>query len=665
MTTTAPLSAAPRAPQAPEADSVEREQLRMLFEHMAVGTFLATAFAILLAAHLYDVIPSGQLWTWLGLKLGVALPRMAQLALYRRRRIADPQRWLWITCALLAADGLVWGLGGLWFTQGPMVEAAVVAACLCSVACVATFGLQVSFKATSAYVVPMMAFTAIGMLARGADLGLVPSAGLALVLLLMLSTAKRAERRLLEVFHLRLLAQQIAEERAQAVVVLEGHSEQKSRFLATVSHEVRSPLHGIISLAELLDHEVAEPSARHKVELITSTGRHLLTLVSDLLDMSKIEAGTLRLDPKVFDLSAELAQFATLYEVRARQAGIHLHTRFMFPTPLRVVGDSGRVRQVLDNLVSNAIKFTPRGGSVSLTVTLFAERGVEFVVSDTGPGISKADQARLFRPFEQGSAAPEKAREGAGLGLAIARDLVAFMQGHLSCESEVGHGSSFRCLLPLPLAPTAAPMNSPTAALMTAPVASPTASTMAAAAAEPQAKPGMPAHPVRPAGPSTLALVVDDDEVSALVASAALQRAGWTVEVAHDGRVALERLTSALGRERPRLVLMDCGLPQLDGLETTRQVRAWETRTAMRPVRIVALTGRATQEDRAACLQAGMDDVFTKPFSMAALAEAATRHAPSDASDASEARRPAARERRDAAAVAAPVSGDQDAPVAR
>lgn len=652
---------------------MEREQLRMLFEHMAVGTFLATAFAILLAAHLHDIIPSGQLWTWLGLKLGVALPRMAQVALYRRRRIADPRRWMWITCALLAADGFVWGLGGLWFTQGPTVEAAVVAACLCSVACVATFGLQVSFKATSAYVVPMMAFTAIGMVARGADLGLVPSAGLALVLLLMLSTAKRAERRLLEVFHLRLLAQQIAEERAQAVVVLEGHSEQKSRFLATVSHEVRSPLHGIISLAELLDHEVAEPSARHKVELIASTGRHLLTLVSDLLDMSKIEAGTLRLDPKVFDLSAELAHFATLYEVRARQAGIHLHTRFMFPTPLRVVGDSGRVRQVLDNLVSNAIKFTPRGGSVSLTVTLFAERGVEFVVSDTGPGISKADQARLFRPFEQGSAAPEKAREGAGLGLAIARDLVAFMQGHLSCESEVGHGSSFRCLLPLPLAPTDSPLNSPTAAPMTAPmtspvtspVTSPTTSTMAAGAAEPQAKPGMPAHPARRTGPSALALVVDDDEVSALVASAALQRAGWTVEVAHDGRVALERLTSAPGRERPRLVLMDCGLPRLDGLEATRQVRAWETRTGMRPVRIVALTGRATPEDRAACLQAGMDDVFTKPFSMAALAEAATRHAPSDATDASDARRPAARDRRDAVAGAAPASGDQDAPVAR
>jgi len=303
-----------------------------------------------------------------------------------------------------------------------------------------------------------------------------------------------------------------------------------------------------------------------------------------------------------------------------------------------VVGDSGRVRQVLDNLVSNAIKFTPRGGSVSLTVTLFAERGVEFVVSDTGPGISKADQARLFRPFEQASAAPEKAREGAGLGLAIARDLVAFMQGSLSCESEVGRGSSFRCLLPLPLAPMPTPTPVPAVGAQAKPV--------------PAA-----ADAARSVDSSSLALVVDDDEVSALVASAALQRAGWAVEVANDGHFALERLTSPAERERPRLVLMDCDLPQLDGLEATRRVRAWEKSAGLRPVRIVALTGRATPEDRAACLRAGMDDVFTKPFSMAALAEAATRHA----SDAGDAPRPAPRERRDA--VAAAVSGDPDAPV--
>ncbi len=620
MTPAAQPLAAPPVLQAPPPDSVEREQLRMLFEHMAVGTFLATAFAGLLAAHLYGVVPSGHLATWLGLKLGIALPRMAQVALYRRRRVGDTRRWMMVTNALLAADGLVWGLGGLWFTQGPpMTEAAIVAACLCSVACVATFGLQVSFKATSAYVAPMMAFTAIGMLTRDADPGLVPAAGLVLVLLLMLSTARRSERRLLEVFRLRLLAQQIADERAQAVVVLEGHSERKSRFIATVSHEVRSPLHGIISLAELLDREVTEPSLRRKVELIASTGQHLLTLVSDLLDMSKIEAGTLRLDPKVFDLSEEIAQLATLYLARAQRAGIHLHTCFTFPSPLWVVGDNGRVRQVLDNLVSNAIKFTPRGGSVSLTVTLLAQRGVEFVVSDTGPGISQADQARLFHPFEQGSAGPEKAREGAGLGLAIARDLVAFMQGSLGCESEVGRGSSFRCLLPLPLAP--------------APAAAPVPHQPAPAAAPvPQPQPGTPAGPARRVDPAALALVVDDDEVSALVASAALQRAGWAVEVAHEGRIALERLTSAAGWERPRLVLMDCDLPQLDGLEATRRVRAWEKRTGARPVRIVALTGRATREDRADCLRAGMDDVFTKPFSMAALAEAAARHA-SDAGD--------------------------------
>lgn len=580
------------------ADMVEREQLRMLFEHMIVGTLISTGFAVFLAAHLYGIIRAEQLVLWMVLKLAIAGPRIVQVVMFRRGSVENVRRWSVTTNTLLAVDGFVWGLGGMWFTQGPMVEAAVVAASLCCVACVATFGLQVSFKATSSYVIPMMVFTAIGMLGRGADFGIYSAAGLALVLILMLSTARRAERRLLEVFKLRALAQQIADERAKAVSVLKGHSEHKSRFIATISHEVRSPLHGIISLASLLSQQVTEPSARRKVDLIASSGKHLLTLVSDLLDMSKIEAGTLRLDPKAFDLSEELEQLATLYETRAQQARVHLRTRLAFPSPLRVVGDSGRVRQVLDNLVFNAIKFTPAGGSVSLTVTVSADGHVTFVVSDTGPGISKADQERLFRPFEQGSADPEKAREGAGLGLAIARDLVAFMQGTLSCQSELGHGATFRCVLPLSLAPLQ--QEAPSAVSDTFPS-------------------------LGISGASPLALVVEDDEASALVATASLQRAGWEVDVLADGDVAVKRLT--MPTSRPVLVLMDCDLPHLDGLEATRKVRAWEKRTGAKPVRIVALTGRSTRQERHECIQAGMDDVFTKPFSMAELASFATRHA--------------------------------------
>lgn len=584
-------------PETAPAEMVEREQLRMLFEHMIVGTLISTGFAIFLAAHLYGTVPAAQIVLWLVLKLGIAAPRIVQVVLFRRRGVDNARRWSLATNAMLAADGFVWGLGGMWFTQGPMVEAAVVAASLCCIACVATFGLQVSFKATSSYVIPMMVFTAIGMLGRGADFGIYSAAGLALVLLLMLSTAKRAERRLLEVFRLRALAQQIADERAKAVSVLKGHSDHKSRFIATISHEVRSPLHGIISLANLLDQQITDPSARRKVELIESSGKHLLTLVSDLLDMSKIEAGALRLDPKAFDLAEELEQLASLYQTRAQQGRVHLHTRLAFPAPLRVVGDSGRVRQVLDNLVGNAIKFTPRGGSVSLMVTVSGEGHVTFVVSDTGPGISKADQERLFHPFEQGAADPDKAREGAGLGLAIARDLVAFMQGTLTCESELGKGATFRCVLPLPLAPVQ------------------------------DEAPAVVPQFVTPAlsGAAPLALVVEDDEASALVATASLQRAGWEVDVLTDGDVAVKRLT--MPSVRPVLVLMDCDLPQLDGLEATRNVRAWEKRSGAKPVRIVALTGRSTRQERHECIQAGMDDVFTKPFSMAELAAFATRHA--------------------------------------
>jgi len=584
--------------------SAELEQLRLLYEHMTLGTLLATGFAGLLGWHLHGTVQSALLVAWLVMKLAVALPRMMQALLFRQRRVDDGARWWLATHAMLAADGVVWGLAGMWFTQGSMVEAVVVAACLCCVACVATFGLQVSFKATSAYAAPMMTFTAIGMFGRGSESGVVLGVGLIFVLLLMLSTGRRAERRLLEVLRLRALAQQLADERARAAAVLKAHSEHKSRFIATISHEVRSPLHGIIGLADLLEHQVRDQALRYKAALIGSSGKHLLTLVGDLLDLSKIEAGAMRLDPRAFDLAQELDELTTLYLARAQEAGIHLHTRLAFPAPLRVVGDSGRVRQVLDNLVGNAIKFTPRGGSVSLTVSAAGDQRVSFVVSDTGPGISKSAQERLFEPFEQGTSDPEKARAGAGLGLTIARDLVTFMQGTLSCESEPGRGATFRCVLPLPPAPPPQPQP------------------------QPQPQPPAPAAAVAGSARHTsavigAALVVEDDEANAIVTTAALQQGGWIVDVVGDGEAALERLTQPSAR--PQLVLMDCELPELDGLEATRRVRDWERRTGARAVRIVALTGRSTRQERAECLQAGMNDIVTKPFSLAELAAVAQR----------------------------------------
>jgi len=593
-------------------DSVEIEQLRLLYEHMTVGTLMATGFAVFLAWHLYGTAQTGLLAAWLALKLAVAIPRIVQAVLFRRRRGAGRSaRWMLTNHILLAADGFVWGLGGMWFTQGSMIEAAVVAASLCCVACVATFGLQVSFKATSSYVVPMMLFTAIGMLGRGGEFGMYSAVGLVAVLLLMLSTSRRSERRMLESLLLRMLAQQLADERAQAGVVLKAASDHKSRFIATISHEIRSPLHGMIGLAGMLEQQIEEPALRRKAALVASSGRHLLTLVGDLLDMSKIEAGTLRLDPKVFDLAEELEELTTLYIARAHEAGVHLHTRFAFPAPLRVIGDGARVRQVLDNLVGNALKFTPRGGSVSLVVSLSDDQRVSFVVADTGPGISKSDQERLFRPFEQGSADPEKARAGAGLGLAIARDLVTFMQGTLVCDSEPGRGATFRCVLPLPLAPEPLPL--------------------------PVVVHGRSLGERSTAG-APLALVVEDDEANAIVTTAALQQGGWSVDVVGDGRSAVARMT-ALTR-RPQLVLMDCVLPELDGLEATRRIRAWERRSGVRPARIVALTGGATRQQRAECVQAGMDEVVTKPFSLAELAAAATRNiGEADAPDGSAVRR--------------------------
>ncbi|HEV7912919.1 MAG TPA: histidine kinase dimerization/phospho-acceptor domain-containing protein, partial [Albitalea sp.] len=354
------------------AGLVAGEQLRMIFAHSTVGTVIATVFALFLASHASAHVPHDALLAWVALKVGIVVPRVLLAHLYRARGRPAAAAWHVWTIALLALDGAVWGLGGAWVMGTTTQIVPVVAASLSCVASIATFGLQVRLAATAAYVVPMILPTSIALLARGDDLGLFAGSGLLLFLGVLLSTAKRSETRLAEVFRLRFLTDRIAAERAEALALANAQSAVKSQFLATMSHEFRTPLHGILGLTRLARSEHPDPALQHRLGLIEHSGEHLLRLINDLLDVSRIEAGRVELDESTFDLAAELDELADVYLVRCDEKGLEFAARIDLPAPCWVRGDPTRVRQVLHNLLGNAIKFTDKG-EISVYVTALTQ----------------------------------------------------------------------------------------------------------------------------------------------------------------------------------------------------------------------------------------------------------------------------------------------------
>jgi len=576
-------------PADPElASLVAGEQLRMVFAHATVGTVVATVFALVLASHLSALVPRVQLLVWVALKVGVALARILFAHLYRLRGRPVGSRWQHWTVALLAVDGAVWGLGGAWLMGSDTQTVAVVAASLTGVASIATFGLQVLFAAAAAYAVPMIAPTALALLARGDEFGLFVGVGLLLFLGLMLSTAKRSEKRLAEVFLLRFLTDRIAAERAEALALARRQSAVKSQFLATMSHEFRTPLHGILGLTRLTRAEHDDPALQHRLGLIEHSGEHLLRLINDLLDVSRIEAGRVELREATFDVGAELDELADVYMVRCDEKGLAFTARIELPRPCWVRGDATRLRQVLHNLLGNAIKFTERGG-VELHAGRRADGAMAFRVIDSGAGIAPDDLPHIFDAFWQASEVQATRGAGTGLGLNIALEISHAMGGDLRCNSELGSGSQFELLLPLPIAPAPAePAPDIDAALD---------------------RHGALVH--------SRVLLAEDNDVNALLIDAILTRRGCEVTRVANGVDAVRR---AMGDgARPDVVLMDSQMPVMDGLDAARRIRVLELAQGLPRVPIVALTANTAEDDRLQCQQAGMDYFVGKPFTEAEL----------------------------------------------
>lgn len=387
-----------------------------------------------------------------------------------------------------------------------------------------------------------------------------------------------------------------------ALRAAEAASRAKSEFLANMSHEIRTPLNAVLGMAELLQATPMTPAQREFTDTIRTSSDALLGIINEILDFSRLEHGQMELEQAPFDLRRTMREAVEIAAPPQTRHGLALRQDVSSELPELVSGDALRVRQILVNLVSNAVKFTERG-EVVVAASPSRSGGVRLSVRDTGIGIPRERQDRLFQAFSQVDASTTRRYGGTGLGLAITHRLVGLLGGSIRLSSDVGVGSEFVVELPLPPASS---------------VARP--SPRPAASGSPKAEPNTPALDASFSAAFPLRiLLVEDNAVNQRVASLLLRKLGYEPVFSNNGAEALE----ALAKQSFDVVLLDVQMPVMDGLECARRLRA-DYADTVRPW-IVAMTANALEGDREICLSAGMDDYTSKPVRTPVIAEALRR----------------------------------------
>lgn len=381
------------------------------------------------------------------------------------------------------------------------------------------------------------------------------------------------------------------EERQKALEEASRASEMKSRFVANISHEIRTPMNGVLGMLHLLSATPLEKEQRECVGLAQSSGEALLAILNDILDFSRIEANRLELMASAFSLRQQLRGVCGLLLPAAKAKGLPLELSIEDGVPDSLRGDSGRLRQVLLNLVNNAVKFTD-AGVVAVSVRVLASLGnqiqLRFSVKDSGIGIGAEQIHQLFQPFSQVDDSSTRRFGGTGLGLAISQQLAQLMGGRITVTSELGRGSEFQFDLPFEVLAG-------------------------------ESGTSLPAALGGQSYASKTVMVVEDHPLNRTLAKRLLERYGCRVAVAEDGARALALLPEV----KPDLVFMDVQMPGLSGLEVTHEIR--NSSASWRSVPIVAMTASSMSGDRERCLEAGMDGYLSKPLDLMALEEALSR----------------------------------------
>jgi PAS domain S-box-containing protein len=393
-----------------------------------------------------------------------------------------------------------------------------------------------------------------------------------------------------------IIRQRVEEDLKRARAAAESANLAKSEFLSTMSHEMRTPMNAILGMADMLSEGPLGDAQREHVRIFQDAGASLLDLINDILDLSKVESGHLELESIAFELGPFLKKIIELMSSRAHNRGLSLSLKVSPNVPAELVGDPKRLRQILLNLIGNALRFTEHG-SVKLLVEPDpggAEGWVRFNITDTGIGIDPDKTEMIFERFTQADSSTTRKYGGTGLGLAISKGLAGLMGGRVGCTSEPGIGSTFffsaHFDIPGPEA----------------------------------VRPAMVISPVTAAAPrpGSRILIVEDSHFNVVLVLAYLKNNGFVLEVAENGKIALDKVKSG----NFDLVLMDLEMPVMGGLESTRLMRQWEMETQRRPMPILALTAHALGEDRGNSLAAGCTEHLTKPIKKATLLEAIARH---------------------------------------
>ncbi|MEJ2361948.1 MAG: ATP-binding protein [Gammaproteobacteria bacterium] len=584
-----------------ENTKIAFEQLRLLFTQAINVVYGTVAVVGVVTLVLWPAVDHFWLLLWAISSVFVNVVRMVFYRFYQRKQPGDLElrKWLRVYLVITFFVGLIWGSSGLLTLaiSSPLYQSVIII----MLGGVALIGISVHGSSLTAYTVfaiPLMLPIIVCEFAYEDTVHIGLGANILIFLLILFAAARNYNRAILASLRLR-------EENLELVKKAEVASKAKSEFLANMSHEIRTPLTAILGYSEsALDNDQTPLERVVALRAIQRNSDHLLHIVNDILDFSKIEANRIETEHVEADYITIISEIEDLVSHLVRNKGLEYSVNYHFPLPAYIIGDPVRIKQVLLNLASNAIKFTETG-SVEISVAFLPEQRVlEFCVVDTGIGMSREQLEKIFTPFEQADASISRRFGGTGLGLALSRRLVKIMGGTLEVRSNSGSGTTFELRLPCPDVEHIPLIQS----LQNIPDKTTSA------------------EPLQRRQLKGTVLLADDNPENLQLLSMLLGKMGVEVIPAVNGQEAISKAAT----HQVDMIYMDMQMPVVSGIEATRILRAQGF-----ALPIVALTANATSEDREHCLEAGCNDFVTKPINRERLYQVTARFLASGASESS------------------------------